>query len=78
MFEIIVSLRMTFIKYMNIEKKLSSSTHLLTRVVKRPSNLEESGSFRPWVVSAWVVSANFWGGSFRPKVSRFGPGSFRP
>ena len=31
------------------------------------------------VVSAWVVSANFWGGSFRPKkVSRFGPGSFRP
>ena len=27
----------------------------------------ESGSFRPWVVSAWVVSANFWGGSFRPK-----------
>ena len=40
---------------------------------------KESGSFRPWVVSAWVVSANFWGGSFRPKkVGRFGPGSFRP
>ena len=49
----------------------------------------ESGSFRPWVVSAWVVSAwvvsawvvsaQFWGGSFRPrKVGRFGPGSFRP
>ena len=36
--------------------------------------LNESGSFRPW-----VVSDNFWGGSFRPKkVSRFGPGSFRP
>ena len=39
----------------------------------------ESGSFRPWVVSVWVVSANFWDGSFRPKkVSRCGPGSFRP
>ena len=25
---------------------------------------QESGSFRPWVVSAWVVSAQFWGGSF--------------
>ena len=35
--------------------------------------LNESGSFRPR-----VVSDNFWGGSFRPKVSRFGPGSFRP
>ena len=34
----------------------------------------ESGLFRPW-----VVSANFCGGSFRPKkASRFGPGSFQP
>ena len=29
--------------------------------------VDESGSFRSWVVSAWVVSAIFWGGSFRPK-----------
>ena len=29
--------------------------------------LPESGSFRPWVVSAWVVSAQFGGGSFRPR-----------
>ena len=27
---------------------------------------KESGLCRPWVVSAWVVSANFLGGSFRP------------
>ena len=27
----------------------------------------------------WVVSANFWGGSFRPWwMGPFGPGSFRP
>ena len=53
---------------------------------------KESGSFRPWVVSAgsfrpgslrsifgWVVSALV-GGSFRSifGVSRFGPGSFWP
>ena len=30
------------------------------------SRIVESGWFRLWVVSAWVVSANFWGGSFRP------------
>ena len=45
--------------------------------------MQESGSFRPWDVSAnflgWVISALV-GGSFHPtfKVSRFGPGSFRP
>ena len=36
--------------------------------------LSESGSFRPWVVSAWVVSAKFWGESIRPILEgRFGP-----
>ena len=31
------------------------------------------------VVSAWVVSAKFWGESIRPiLVGRFGRGSFRP
>ena len=29
--------------------------------------IKESGSFWPWVVSDWVVSAIFWGRSFRPR-----------
>ena len=37
--------------------------HIFTLYTFSP---EGSGSFRPWVVSAWVVSANFGGGSFRP------------
>ena len=42
-------------------------------------NAQESGSFLPWVVSAWVVSAKFWGESIRPiLVGRFGRESFRP
>ena len=42
-------------------------------------DLVESGSFRPWVVSVWVVSALFWGESIRPiLVGRFGRESFRP
>ena len=46
-------------------------------------SLIESGSFRPgrfgWVVSAWVISAKFWGESIRPiLVGCFGRESFRP
>ena len=43
------------------------------------ANLDESGSFWLWVVSAWVVSALFLGESIRPiLVGRFGRELFWP
>ena len=52
---------------------------VINRIQIDSLQFHESGSFRPWDVSALVVSAQFWGGPFRPRyVGRFGPGSFRP
>ena len=48
-------------------------------IVAGDNNGGESGSFRPWVVSAWVVLALILGESIRPiLVGRFGRESFRP
>ena len=33
----------------------------------RSFHYEGSGLFRPWVVPAWIVSANFGSASFRPQ-----------